>query len=247
MEAVAQETEARCRDLAAERDDLRELANKKRDEGTLTSREFFEIQTNHPSCDGCHKEIINPLFGMEDFDQVGRYRTTMKGLGSTGQDGLAIDATGSLMGTESVKDGNTLNFTGAKGLGEAIAKLEAVEACLIQNSFRYMLNLPINKDAVYKVNGDALEPTLTKEQQEDFACVNDQLRQVYQSENESPKAVKELLAQEAAGQREVKRVLRHHGGDHHPAQGIVGKHLGLSTVAAAIRVYTDVYTETSAC
>ena len=64
--------------------------------------------------------------------------------------------------------------------------------------------------------------------------------------NEIPKAVKELLAQEAAGQREVKRILRHHGGDHHLAQGIVGKHLGLSTVAAAIRVYTDVYTETSA-
>lgn len=175
--------------LAAERDNLRELANKKRDEGILTSREFFEIQTNHPSCDGCHKEIINPLFGMEDFDQVGRYRTTMKGLGDTGLNGLTINATGTLIGTESVKDDNALSFTGAKGLGEAIAGLEAIEACLIQNSFRYILNLPINKEAVYKVNGDALEPTLTKEQQEDFACVNNQLQQAYKAENESPKAV----------------------------------------------------------
>lgn len=63
----------------------REIAGKRAadraDAGNITTAEYFDIQTNvtGSSCAGCHNAIINPLFGMDDFDNVGRLRKRVNG------------------------------------------------------------------------------------------------------------------------------------------------------------------------
>ena len=51
-------------------------------------QDFYDIQTNIPSssCATCHNTIINPLFGMDDFDHVGRLRPRVNS--KVVQDGL---------------------------------------------------------------------------------------------------------------------------------------------------------------
>ncbi len=175
--------------LAAEREAQLALVAQKEAAGNLTSREYYEIVTDHPACDGCHKTIINPLFGMEDFDNVGRFRTTMRGLGDSGLMGLPIDNHGELIGTASAKGTDVLTFNGAKELGEMIADLPSTKACLIQNGFRYLAKAPIDQESVFKVGDEFYEPALTAAQERDYACVKAELEQAYDSNNSSPKAL----------------------------------------------------------
>ena len=64
-----------------ERDAATKRAADRADAGDITTAEYFDIQTNVPgsSCAGCHNAIINPLFGMDDFDNVGRLRKRVNG------------------------------------------------------------------------------------------------------------------------------------------------------------------------
>lgn len=195
--------------LGDDRTELELHANMERNLGMMTSRRLFEVFTDSPACAGCHADAINPLFGVEDFDQVGRFRSTMRGLpgvsipradgtfdnsklGVPGVDGLMIDNYGELRGTTSAKGSDVLSFNGSKDLGDKIANLPSVRECMVINAFRYTTGLPIAPTEVFKEpNGDPKkqEPILSQEQVEDFACAKDILESEYVSSQHSAKEV----------------------------------------------------------
>lgn len=89
-----------------------------------TTRERYEQHRSDPSCSGCHA-LLDPLgFGFENFDATGRWRTL--------ENGIAIDASGELSGTD--VDGE---FVGARGLADRLAGSSMVGACYAKQWFRY--------------------------------------------------------------------------------------------------------------
>lgn len=175
-----------------ERDRLKQEALELEASGIMTSRMYFEAITKSEDCQVCHRTMINPLFGMEDFDQLGRYRTHMKGMGVNGVDGLPIDTAGQLIGLSDLYDfDNVIEFNGSKDLGQKISKLPAVRECLLVNTFRFTTGLPLDKENYSRQNGGQVdEPIkLSDDQQSNFACVKDQLRSTFESSNGSVRSV----------------------------------------------------------
>ncbi len=92
-----------------------------------TRRAQLDAKTKGSACVGCHA-LYNPVgFGLEDFDAVGRYRST--------ENGLAIDSSGALIGLGDV-DGP---FQGGLELSERLASSSDVKRCLSIQMFRYLL------------------------------------------------------------------------------------------------------------
>ena len=59
---------------------------------TQTTRQQVDMHTAPAECANCHHNYINPVgFGLENYDAVGAFRTT--------ENGVTIDATGTLAGT----------------------------------------------------------------------------------------------------------------------------------------------------
>ncbi|WP_053981055.1 DUF1592 domain-containing protein [Marinagarivorans algicola] len=161
--------------------------------GTLTSREYFERQTDYPACKSCHERIINPLFGLEDFDAYGLPRTVQNGVKANGVGvaNLPVDNTGTLFGfVEPGTESESFAFTGTKDLGKQMADLPAVKECLATNTFRWLTHLPIEKKAYSKqANGAIDEQVLLSEEQEDaYACIKQDLVAELDSTN-NPKNV----------------------------------------------------------
>ena len=177
--------------LVEDRQHLLELAEEEYRQGIATSRRYFEVLTDAPSCAGCHEYQINPLFGMEDFDQVGLWRDTQKG--STGMT-LDIDASGYLYGPENVTDTATsIPFHGAKELSKIIGTLQSAHSCLVEKSFRYATGMPMHPRAV----DSAFEQPLTEQQRTDFACAGDKAIQAFSATDNSPRAaMTELMLQD---------------------------------------------------
>lgn len=159
-------------------------------QGELTSREFFELQTDSPLCDSCHEKVINPLFGMEDFDAYGLPRTTQKGVSDAGKEGLPIDSSGILYGLSSIRDTDLIEFNGTKDLAKQVADLPAVRSCLAVNSFRWTTGLPLETKAYSKdESGRIREPVLlSAEQESEYSCVKEQLVSEL-GVNDDPKAL----------------------------------------------------------
>jgi len=86
---------------------------KAREEGTppTSLRERMEVHRQNPVCATCHR-MMDPLgFALENFDGIGRWRTTEE-TGIPGEEGPAIDPTGV------APDGST--FDGATGLRQIL-------------------------------------------------------------------------------------------------------------------------------
>lgn len=97
----------------------------------MTTRERVNLQTKPQACQSCHA-TINPLgFAFENFDAVGRYRTT--------EHNKPIDATG-FYGT---RGGDTVNFNGARQLGESLASSDETQAAFIEHLFHFMIKQPV--------------------------------------------------------------------------------------------------------
>ena len=177
--------------LEDDRERLLAFAKSEDEKGTLTTAGFYNIITDSPACKSCHKEILNPLFGMEDFGPTGLWRTTEKG--STGMN-LPIDPAGKLFGPIDINDLSTsIDFSGAKELSKVVADLPGIEACLVDKTFRYIAGMPINDNAVDPVNED----TLTNNQKRDFSCAQNKAMAVLERENQSPRALYvELIMQD---------------------------------------------------
>jgi hypothetical protein len=93
---------------------------------TQTTRERFSQHSQDPFCKGCHQFIDGVGFGFEQFDAIGRYRTTEKG--------KAVDSSGVLAGTDI--DGP---FNGVSELASRLVTSASFERCATKQAFRYAM------------------------------------------------------------------------------------------------------------
>jgi hypothetical protein len=91
----------------------------------VTTRQRFEEHSKNP-CASCH-HLFDPIgFAFENYDGIGRYRTT--------DNGQPVDASGSLqLGTKTVK------FKDAVELMPALAATDEVRSCVATQWMRYLL------------------------------------------------------------------------------------------------------------
>jgi hypothetical protein len=90
----------------------------------VTTRDYYAWKTSMDACQGCHT-FINPVgFAFEDFDGIGRHRTT--------EADAPIDASGVLQ-----LSGEALVFEGGKQLATALAASPEAQACYARNWLRY--------------------------------------------------------------------------------------------------------------
>lgn len=94
--------------------------------GPQTTRMLFEQRTSPPECQACHAGLNGIGFGFENYDAAGAYRTT--------ENGLPIDASGTLIGSD--VDGP---FDGALDLSSKLAASAEVHRCATQQWLRYAL------------------------------------------------------------------------------------------------------------
>ena len=91
-----------------------------------TTREIFEQHTADPTCASCHVLIDGIGLGMENYDGIGRHRTT--------ENGKPVDASGELRATD--VDGP---FEGGVELAHRLAQSEDVRECVARQWFSYAL------------------------------------------------------------------------------------------------------------
>jgi hypothetical protein len=85
-----------------------------------TARDRLEVHASNASCRNCHV-LTDPIgLGLENFDGIGRYRST--------EGGATIDASGDLDGER---------FGDAVELGRALAESPLLGACLVETAYRY--------------------------------------------------------------------------------------------------------------
>jgi hypothetical protein len=98
-------------------------------EQPMTTRQRLEMTHSQSTCLGCHASIDGIGFGFSAYDAIGAYRTA--------ENGLPIDATGTLPETSDVAG----PFDGAVELGQKLAASMQVQACMAQQWYRYGLGL----------------------------------------------------------------------------------------------------------
>lgn len=89
-----------------------------------TTRERFAAHSNNPNCATCHTRIDGVGFGLEDMDEIGRFRTQ--------QNGKPVDASGVLIGL----DGQDQPFSGTAELSALIAQSRTAERCFVKQIYR---------------------------------------------------------------------------------------------------------------
>lgn len=154
----------------------------------MSSKDFYFTLTNGiTACAQCHERIINPMFGMEDFDNAGRLRRSA-GSGQVYEElnnaSLLVTLAGTLNGVESVDDPTSFNFIGAKDFSNKIASTDAIQTCLVNQGFRYTTGL-----AGSVAELDTTEPALTEEQQTDFGCAKSAMKKALIENGQSAKAM----------------------------------------------------------
>jgi hypothetical protein len=94
---------------------------------TSSTRDRANQHNADPACSGCHR-LLDPLgFGFENYDTIGRYRTT--------DGGKPIDASGNLASTRDI-DGP---FNGVAELATRLASSAEVEECVTRQWFRFAI------------------------------------------------------------------------------------------------------------
>jgi hypothetical protein len=89
-----------------------------------TARQRFAEHSSNPACSGCHL-LMDPIgFGFENYDGIGRFRTT--------DNNQPIDATGQTNATDVAGD-----FDGAAGLAQKLLQSSAAKHCYVKQWFRY--------------------------------------------------------------------------------------------------------------
>ncbi|MBL8939328.1 MAG: DUF1588 domain-containing protein [Archangium sp.] len=98
--------------------------------GARTTRERLTAHAAAPRCQGCHRLFDSLGFAFEGYDHFGRARTM--------DNGVPVDASGTLMGTD--VDGP---FTGAPQLIEKLGDSVVVRRCVAQQLWRASVGRPI--------------------------------------------------------------------------------------------------------
>jgi len=92
----------------------------------VSTREMFTMHSTVEPCKSCHA-LMDPIgFGFENYDGIGRWRTT--------DQGQPVDASGALTGTDI--DGT---FNGAVDLAHKLAQSGEVRDCVATEWFRYAM------------------------------------------------------------------------------------------------------------
>jgi len=212
---------------SAEREAMAKVVQSRVEAGNITTADYYDLQTNIPtsSCASCHNAIINPLFGLDDFDNVGRLRPRVNG--KVVQDGLklvngvavpqgqadlsisqvndgsylyAYDVVGTLSSARAdaaKASGDGLRFSGAKDLGRVIVEndLPGIATCLIEKSTRFALG--------YTLERAFLEPSengyygISNAQEGEFACIKDELESAYASARSPRDVLKAIVMSDA--------------------------------------------------
>jgi Protein of unknown function (DUF1592)/Protein of unknown function (DUF1588)/Protein of unknown function (DUF1595)/Protein of unknown function (DUF1587)/Protein of unknown function (DUF1585) len=105
-----------CRDIPDPPADATQTPLPDTDEPIETTREEISLLTGQRYCPSCHSMINEPGFSFEGFDAVGRTRER--------ENGVDVDTSGSI-----TLDGETVSFSGASELVEALAVSEEAERC----------------------------------------------------------------------------------------------------------------------
>ena len=100
-------------------------------EPQLTTRERVQKQTSPAMCANCHIMINSLGFALEEFDAVGRYRTTERD--------KSVDAAGDFR----LRNGETVAFRGATELADFLLKSEETHRSLARQLFHHMVQQPI--------------------------------------------------------------------------------------------------------
>jgi hypothetical protein len=98
--------------------------------GNVTTRERYEDQHAVGSCQACHGQMDPIGFGLENFDGIGRYRTT--------EAGQPIDASGTI----AVLDKET--FNGPADLASKLVAAPQVSQCFAAQLTAYVLGVAVN-------------------------------------------------------------------------------------------------------
>jgi hypothetical protein len=121
VRGVAVLTSVLCQHLPPPPDDV----PPKKDDGVTQPRTLAEKHASDPACAGCHR-IIDPVgYAMEDFDAIGRYRTTDRG--------TAVNPLGGIPSLGF--DNGTIR--GAGELSVAVSALPALSSCFAAQWFRF--------------------------------------------------------------------------------------------------------------
>jgi len=124
-------------------------------DGPKTNRMLFEDRTAPPPCQSCHRGLNGLGFGFEHYNAAGRFQSS--------EQGLAIDATGAITGTDiddrglppggSTAEGRRGSidgpFEGALELSSTLGDSELVYRCAVQQWLRFALGrAPIGEEVV---------------------------------------------------------------------------------------------------
>ena len=94
-----------------------------------TTRERFRQHTANAACAGCHQYIDGVGFGFEQFDAVGRFRTS--------ENGQTIDHAGDIPDLEAIGTNTRLAFSTLPELARALSQSEAAQQCVARQFYRY--------------------------------------------------------------------------------------------------------------
>ncbi len=92
-----------------------------------TTREEVDMHVVNPFCASCHDQIDPPGFALENFDEVGRHRTT--------ENGVKVDTSG-VMKESGDLDGP---FAAGADLLQRVSSSQTVKSCFAQQYFEYAL------------------------------------------------------------------------------------------------------------
>ncbi len=93
----------------------------------VSGRQLWAQHSADPACSGCHA-LMDPIgFAFENFDAIGRFRST--------DGGAPVDASGQITGSAS-SDGS---FTGVAALARHLLGSQQVHRCLTQQWFRFAM------------------------------------------------------------------------------------------------------------
>jgi hypothetical protein len=90
----------------------------------------LEEHRKNPACAGCHQRFDPLGMSLEQFDGIGKFRTTYA-------DGATIDPTGEFPVSSTYPQG--LKFVGLKGLADTVSKNPRFSECIAETMFTYGL------------------------------------------------------------------------------------------------------------
>ena len=93
--------------------------------GERTNRQLFEERTSPPECRGCHSVFDGLGYAFEQYDAIGRYRTT--------DNGLPVDTTGTFSADDEVWD-----IADAVDLSQHLAESGEVMSCVAGHWYEYL-------------------------------------------------------------------------------------------------------------